>query len=164
MKKGLILLLILAILLTGSAVLQRQKDIVRIHIRAVSNSEEDQAQKLRVRDTVNAYLAPGLTACRTKAEAVAYLSGELDALRTIAEQEAGVPVTVSLGEESFPERTYDGKTFPAGEYTALIITLGEGQGHNWWCVAFPPLCYQKAEGAVQYRSWIADLLNKWGLL
>ena len=164
MKKSLILLLILAVLFAGFAFLGRPKDIVRIHIRAVSDSEEDQARKLRVRDTLNAYLAPGLTACRTKAEAVAYLSGELDTLRALAEREAGVSVTVTLGQEDFPERTYNGKTFPAGEYTALIVTLGEGRGHNWWCVAFPPLCYQKAEGAVQYRSWIADLLNKWGIL
>ena len=164
MKKTIIIFLILALLLAGAAYLGRPKEIIRIHIRAVSDSEEDQQQKLLVRDEINAYLSAGLTACRSKNDAVAYLSGELDAIRALAEETAGVPATVSLGQEQFPERTYNGKTYPAGEYTALIVTLGEGQGHNWWCVAFPPLCYQKAEGAVQYRSWIVDLLTKWGIL
>ena len=54
-------------------------------------------------------------------------------------------MTVSLGNETYPTRQYEGFTLPAGEYESLRVILGEGQGHNWWCVAFPPLCTVEAD-------------------
>ncbi|MBO7390523.1 MAG: stage II sporulation protein R, partial [Clostridia bacterium] len=71
---------------------------------------------------------------------------------------------VRLGRESFPTRTYGDLTLKEGVYDAVIVELGSGEGKNWWCVAYPPLCFIAAEETgkeeVEYRSWIADLFRK----
>lgn len=141
-----------------------KEDIVRIHIRANSNCENDQAVKLQVRDEINKYLAPLLEKPETKDEAVEILSGEIEKLKSIAETVSGEKCTVSLKEEYFPEKTYNDKTYPEGEYTALIIEIGSGEGRNWWCVAFPNMCYTKAEKNVEYKSFFVEILKRLGVL
>ena len=71
---------------------------------------------------------------------------------------------VTLGNEYFPEKTYNNKTYPEGEYTALIIEIGEGAGRNWWCVAFPNMCYTTSEKKVEYKSFFVELLERIGVL
>ena len=68
---------------------------------------------------------------------------------------------VELKKENFPKREYDGYVFPEGEYDALMIYLGEGKGDNWWCVAFPPLCFVPADGGedITYVSWVKEFLE-----
>lgn len=118
---------------------------VRLHVVANSDSEADQAQKLRVRDAV-VQTASALTArCKTAAEAERCLRDGLGSIETAAEQVlrregCAYPVSVSLQEEEFETRRYDTFTLPAGRYPALRVVLGEGAGHNWWCVVFPSLC------------------------
>lgn len=141
------------------------KDIVRIHIRANSNSEEDQNIKYKVRDEINEYLTPILNTPETKTEAVNVLNDELENLKNIAENVSGEDCRVTLGLEYFPEKTYNNKIYPEGEYTALIIEIGEGQGRNWWCVAFPNMCYTTAEeNKVVYKSFIVEFLERIGIL
>ena len=118
-------------LLLGVWAQARQTDIsdrlLRLHVIAASDDEEEQALKLRVRDAVLSYLAPRLEGA--------------------ADREAeGRAVSVTLGRERYPLREYEGFTLPAGEYESLRVVLGEGQGHNWWCIVFPPLCLSAAEG------------------
>jgi len=124
--------------------------VVRLHILANSDSEEDQALKLRVRDQVLARATEILQQSKDRTEAEELLRADLPELETIAEDEvraAGYSYNVSteLEKTAFPTREYDGFTLPAGEYLALRIIIGAGAGHNWWCVVFPPLCTQSAE-------------------
>ncbi len=141
------------------------KDIVRIHIRANSDSEADQQVKIQVRDEINEYLSPKLTNVKTKKQAEEIISGAIPEIKEIAENVSGENVNVTLSEEQFPEKTYNDKVYPAGEYTALIVSIGEGEGHNWWCVAFPPMCYTSSKsGKTEYRSLIYDFLERIGIL
>ena len=153
--------------------------LVRLHVIADSDSAEEQAIKLRVRDAVLAYLEPKLEDASTSAAAQEIISGELDGIATAAESAAeGRAVSVSLGEEYYPTRDYGTFALPAGRYESLRVTLGSGQGHNWWCVVFPPLCLSAAEAEDAFseldegtRSVIAEsdgvqfrfkLLELWG--
>lgn len=142
-----------------------KNDIVRIHIRAASDSEYDQQVKIQVRDVINEYLAPKLKDVKTKKQAEKVIFEELSEIEKIGESIAGCDVSARLTQENFPEKTYGNKTYPAGEYTALIIEIGGGEGRNWWCVAFPPMCYTTNEsGKTQYRSLIYDFLERIGLI
>ena len=121
-------------------------NLVRLHVLAVSDAAEEQAVKLRVRDTVLHYLAPKLRGAADAEAAGAVLARELPGIRAAAEAAAGGrPVTVTLGEERYPTREYAGFTLPAGRYRSLRVVLGEGQGHNWWCIVFPPVCLPAAQ-------------------
>lgn len=119
--------------------------VIRLHVIANSDSPEDQALKLQVRDRI-LEVAEGLYDPEAGLEeAYRVLEDNLDLLaREGAEvvRQAGFdqPVTASLGESWFPTKEYTDFALPAGEYTALKIVIGEGSGQNWWCVVFPPLC------------------------
>ena len=137
-------------LLTGLWAEGRQQrlaaGLVRLHVLAVSDEAEEQAVKLRVRDAVLRYLAPYLDGVKSADEAEAILAGKLDGVRAAAEQAAeGRTVRVTLGDERYPTRDYAGFSLPAGRYRSLRVVLGEGKGHNWWCVVFPPVCLAAVE-------------------
>lgn len=152
MRKALnrigICLLLAAVIWTGALILDRQKlreELVRLHVVAASDSEEDQAVKLRVRDAVVESLQREMNHLADAEAAKAYLRENLPKIAAVANQvlkEAGFEdtATVSLCVEEFTTRVYDTFTLPAGLYDALRITIGEGQGQNWWCVVFPSLC------------------------
>lgn len=115
--------------------------LVRLHVVAASDNEREQALKLRVRDAVLEYLTPLLDGADGSAEAKRRISENLDGIaRAAAERAEGRGVTVTLGREKYPTRRYSGFALPAGEYDSLRVVLGAGEGHNWWCVVFPPLC------------------------
>lgn len=116
------------------------EDVLRLHVLAVSDSEYEQQLKLRVRDSVLSYMQPLIDDAENaeKAERILRenLQGIADAAYAAAE---GRQVTVSIGQQSYPSRTYEGGTLPAGKYRALKVELGEAKGQNWWCVVFPGL-------------------------
>ncbi len=115
--------------------------LIRLHVLAVDDSAAEQAVKLQVRDAVLDYLAPRLAGAESAGEAGAILEAELDGIRAAARSRAGDrQVRVTLGQEAYPTRDYAGFTLPAGRYRSLRIVLGEGKGHNWWCIVFPPVC------------------------
>ena len=123
--------------------------VVRLHVLANSDTEEDQALKLMVRDGVLEAAAPLVEGCTTQAEAVEALTAHLAeleaaALSVVQSEGYDYPVTVLLGEEDYPTRTYESCAFPAGTYVSLRILIGEGEGQNWWCCLFPPLCLSAA--------------------
>lgn len=128
----------------------RQRDIssslVRLHVIAASDETAEQELKLRVRDNVLEYLTPVLDKAESPEEAQRIINGELTNIKAAAEACAGGrSVSVTLGQEYYPTREYEGFTLPAGQYQSLRVILGEGKGHNWWCVVFPPLCVSAAE-------------------
>lgn len=123
--------------------------VVRLHVLANSNSEEDQAVKLEVRDAILAVTVPLLQNCQTREEAVLLLEENRTILTEAARsvlREHGFDdaVSIEMGLESYPTRTYDSLCFPAGEYISMRVSLGQGEGQNWWCCLFPPLCLDAA--------------------
>jgi len=126
-------------------------EILRLHVVANSDSELDQRAKLLVRDRLlqagAALFGGSIDAVSAEAELTPHVA-ELEACARTALRELGLsyPVRVTLGEEYFGTRTYGeaGLTLPAGRYRAVLVTLGEGGGRNWWCVMFPPLCLPAA--------------------
>lgn len=147
---------------------QLAKECVRIHIRANSNEECDQQVKLIVRDNVTAYLTSKLSSCKSKEDALCVLENEQENLveianKTLYDSNFAYKASIALKEEYFPEREYDEYVFPKGKYDALIIYLGEGTGDNWWCVAFPPLCFVPSASngeKIVYKSWVKEWLDK----
>ena len=144
------LLIGMAVFLISGAVSLQNRDqladkVVRLHILANSDSEEDQALKLRVRDRVLERATELLEQTGDRREAADVLQSHLPELERIAAEEISdcgyeYDVTAAVANTMFPTKEYDGFTLPAGEYLALRIIIGEGNGHNWWCVVFPPLC------------------------
>lgn len=121
-------------------------EIIRFHVIANSDSQEDQSLKLAVKDILVEKLAPLLENVTSISEARAVLSENLPLVLEIAEAEIknngyAYPVTVSLEEIYFPLKRYGNYTFPPGTYEALRVQIGEARGKNWWCVMFPPLCF-----------------------
>lgn len=168
------------------------EEVIRLHVVANSDSEEDQALKLQVRDAVIELLEQASEKMPSKEEAYAYLEAHLDEITEVANgviEAAGFSdrVTVTLTEEEFDTREYDTFALPAGVYDSLRIVIGEGEGKNWWCVVFPRLCVpvtaeefqdtavgsgfsdtltdtiQQKDG-YEVRFWVMDCLGKiWNL-
>lgn len=131
--------------------------VIRLHVIANSDSEADQALKLAVRDRVLEQAEGLYPQEATLAEAQAALEGQLNALaaagREVVEAQGyNYPVAAQLTDCWFPTKEYEGFALPAGNYTALQVTIGEGRGQNWWCVAFPPLCLGAASETVDQAA------------
>ncbi len=121
-----------------------RSNMIRMHVVANSDSQEDQRIKLQVKDAVVAYLQKNMKV-KTVDEAKEYILENTDEIKVVADaalQSCGSKdrAQVSLQEEAFDTRVYDTFKLPAGVYTALRIRIGEAKGENWWCVAFPALC------------------------
>lgn len=125
-------------------------DVLRMHVIANSDSDEDQALKLKVRDAVlecGAELFDGTVTADEAKTRIEPKTAELEAaaLAVIEREGYDYPVSVSVTNEYFSTRSYGSLTMPAGRYTAVKVVIGEGAGHNWWCVMFPPLCLPAAQ-------------------
>lgn len=122
-----------------------EESLIRLHVVADSNDPRDQEIKLQVRDAILETLEQGMEQLPDMESAKAYLQSKLPELQKIANEvleaagEAGNAV-VSLAKEKFPTRIYDTFKLPAGVYESLRVTIGDGEGKNWWCVVFPRLC------------------------
>lgn len=137
----------------GAASSRVSEGLVRLHVIAASDDATEQAIKLDVRDAVLSYLEPKLDSAADIAGAEALIEANLDGIAAAAESAAqGREVSVTLGEEYYPTREYDTFSLPAGRYQSLRVTLGEGAGHNWWCVVFPPLCLTAAESEAAFED------------
>lgn len=121
-------------------------EAIRLRILANSNSEQDQEIKRIVRDRVNAQITEWVSTLTSMEAAREKIIANLDILEATAKEvleENGVnqKVQIDFGEVDFPTKLYGNFLYPAGKYEAVLITLGEGTGANWWCVLFPPLCF-----------------------
>lgn len=121
--------------------------ILRFHVRANSNSRRDQQVKEEVRDAIGSYIEPKLIDAGSLEETKAIVEENIDGIKETAERvlkQEGEDYTADafLTRTQFPVKTYGSYTFPAGEYEALEVVLGEGKGHNWWCVLYPNMCFR----------------------
>ena len=156
-KRLISLVLVAAVVYMGSVIADKQtlsEEILRLHVVANSDSQADQAVKLKVRDAILEAVEESLVAVEFKADAQDSIENRLSELEDIANavlDEAGIAdrATVSLTAEEFPTRVYDTFTLPAGVYDSLRVTIGDGAGQNWWCVVFPSLCLPAASEQVE---------------
>ena len=148
LKRVVLCFLLVCLVYVGALAADRQKlqnELVRLHVVAASDAEEDQAIKLQVRDAVLESLQDGLENATDIEAAKQYIASQLPKLESVANEVlaaagCGDVATVSLQVEEFAARVYDTFSLPAGLYDSLRITIGEGEGRNWWCVTFPTLC------------------------
>ena len=143
-----------------------REDVVRLHILANSDSEKDQNIKLKVRDALLEKNTLILSDGVNQDNAVEYFELSKDELLETArdvlrENGFDYDVKVYLEKEYFETREYGELIFPAGEYTALKVVLGEGKGRNWWCVMFPPLCVPAADD-IEVKNNTEDYLTESG--
>lgn len=119
--------------------------ILRFHVLANSDTQEDQEEKMEVKNAVTNYLQPMLENAKSKEETIECVKKQLYNIEETAQKIVGSRnVTVSLEEDWFPAITYGDCTFPAGIYDTLRVKIGEAKGHNWWCVLYPGLCFSNA--------------------
>ena len=142
--------------------------LLRIHIRADSNDDDDQAVKMLVKEDVSDYLTSLLKGVSTFRDAYEILESSLDEIESRAEkvlEDNGFfyGAEAKLNNEYFPTRAYEDVVVESVFYDALIINLGSGKGDNWWCVIYPPLCFVKAEAGegFKYKSKIKELWDKY---
>lgn len=126
-----------------------QEKMIRLHVIANSNTQEDQALKLMVRDQVLVRATELLEEAHDMADAQVRLDTALHDIETVAQEEIRAQgydyhVSAQLVQAEFPTKVYDGFSLPSGEYLALRVVIGEGAGENWWCVVYPPLCMTAA--------------------
>lgn len=174
--KRLIALLVLAIIIAvnfygaKSSNLQKEdlsRKLIRFHVIANSDSEEDQELKLKVRDAILVDLTPKFEKVKDLKDSERIIKQSIEEIKKVAEEVIrkegkNYGVKVAYGTFDFPTRYYGTITLPAGNYNALKVVIGNGEGKNWWCVIFPPLCFidvthgftdtQTAEEVAKYLS------------
>ena len=141
---------------------------IRFRILANSNSPRDQRIKEEVRDKMQKELYQLLENSKSTKQARNLIINNMDNFNSLLENEMKdkeYSYTIDYGMHTFPEKTYKGITYEAGEYESLLVTLGEGSGDNCWCVLFPPLCVMEAEetntSKIEYKSFIKEIIEKY---
>ena len=141
-------------------------EYLRIHIRANSNSEQDQEVKYLVKDAVVEAMIPLLSEAKTKSDAEKIIKNNFDFIEKVAAavlEEEGFfyGAQAMLSNEFFPTRTYGDLTLEEGNYDALILNLGSGEGDNWWCVVYPAFCFTQTKNSdnIVYISRIWEIIQ-----
>lgn len=171
MKKIVGLVLVVAVMLTvitGCGERNENSNYLRVHIKADNNGEEHQNVKYKVKQELVDYITPFLAECNTKKEAYntvkAQLKNIIKLCNEVLEQNGfDYNSKAYMANQYFPLRSYDGFTFNSGWYDSLIIELGSGDGDNWWCMVYPPLCFTGGEndgsGKITYKSKILEIIE-----
>lgn len=171
MKKTILLFLLIMIFYVVIGHVSAEKlipdDAIRLRVIPNSDSHYDQEIKLKVRDLVQKEMYLLLKDTKGSKEARQKIVLELPNIEAKVKQlliieQYPLGYQVDFGQHYFPEKQYKGVTYEAGNYESLLITLGKGEGSNWWCVLFPPLCLIEAEESteVEYKSFVAELIEK----
>lgn len=173
MKKCLILFLIISIfyVFVSDSVaksLTIPNDAIRIRIIPNSNSELDQSVKLSVRDKLEGTMYDLLKDAKDSSDARSIINNNLAVVKrdvgdVLKDRRYDLGYDVKYGNNYFPEKEYKGVKYDEGYYESLLVTLGKGEGDNWWCVLFPPLCLIEGEenSDVEYKSFIKEILKKY---
>ncbi|MBE5812194.1 MAG: stage II sporulation protein R [Clostridiales bacterium] len=136
--------------------------VIRFHVIANSDSAFDQSLKLKVRDKTVEYLTPLLANSKNINESREIINRNINNIQNIATETLAAfsdyTATVELTNSKFPTKNYGDYSFPAGDYEALKITIGEGNGQNWWCVMFPPLCF--TDSSIEFTEESVETLRQ----
>ena len=129
--------------------------VIRFHVRANSDKPQDQELKLKIRDQLLEVMTEKFENAESIDDSREIIKDNMNEIKTISEKviqenNYDYPVQVSLGIDHFPTRKYGNMVFPQGDYETLLVTIGRGEGQNWWCVMFPPLCFVDATHSVAY--------------
>ncbi len=164
MKKIIIILFIFVVVLVSINEKQHiliPDDAIRFRVIANSDSEEDQKLKMQVKDEIENELYKIIGNTKNIDTARNLINSNLDSIDKIMAS-YNVGYDISYGDNYFPLKEYKGVNYPAGNYESLVITLGNGKGHNWWCVLFPPLCLldekEDLENA-KYELYVKKIIN-----
>ena len=174
MKKFIYITLVIVIIMLvynnekNKEIVKIPDSAIRFRILANSNSPRDQRIKEEVRDKMQKELYQLLENSKSTKQARNLIINNMDNFNSLLENEMKdkeYSYTIDYGMHTFPEKTYKGITYEAGEYESLLVTLGEGSGDNWWCVLFPPLCVMEAEetntSKIEYKSFIKEIIEKY---
>ena len=142
----------------------------RLRVIASSNSKKKKKVKFKVTDTMENVIYELLKNAKGVEEArkiindnMQYIDGKV--LKTLQDEKYPLSYEIKYGLNFFPEKKYNGVTYDEGYYESLVVTLGEGEGNNWWCVLFPPLCMMEAEETekddVEYKFFIKEVIDKY---
>lgn len=159
MKKIIIVLSIIIIILCLYKNNYYEKETIRFRIIANSNSVEDQKLKKEiVKDISNDLIKRNI---KTISQERKYLLNKIPKFEEKIREKTN-NYDINYGNNYFPEKKYNGKTYKAGNYESLVITLGDGNGKNFWCILFPPLCMidEKEQEKIEYKSVIKEVINK----
>ena len=155
MKKIIIVLTIIISILVLNK--QENNKMIRFRMIANSNQEIDQTIKKELLKTISSDL---LNTKKTYRAEKQYLIESIPTLTSKIKEKLDEPFTIHYGDNYFPEKELNGVTYPEGMYESLVITIGEGEGDNFWCILFPPLCMIDEDENIEYPSFIKEVLNK----
>lgn len=142
---------------------------IRVRVIANSNTIGDQSMKMKVKEYIEKSISPMLVDVESVEEARTIIKGQIEQLNQeievlFQENDYDQDFIIHFGDNYFPEKDYKGVHYEAGAYESLVVTIGEGEGDNWWCVLFPPLCLLEAEdnnsSDVEYQFFVATMLEK----
>lgn len=160
-----VVILVLILIMGNFTTTNKNCEYLRIHIRANSNSSIDQAVKYKIKDAIVDGLIPILAECESKEESIIAVEKNFEYIENIADnilKNDGFNYSskAKISYENFPTRSYGNLTLKHGFYDALILELGEGQGDNWWCVVYPPLCFVNGSSHVNnFKSRILEIIR-----
>lgn len=142
---------------------------IRVRVIANSNSIHDQSMKMKVKEKIEQTISPLLIDVDNVEDARNIISEQIGKLEEDVEvlfrdNEYNKSIMINFGDNYFPEKDYKGVHYDEGEYESLVVTIGEGEGDNWWCVLFPPLCLLEASESdtneVEYQFFVTKMLDK----
>lgn len=171
MKKFIVLILSLIIILliysSKNSYFKIPKESIRFRIVANSNSPSDQLMKERLRKDIEPIIEKILENSNNINEARINITNNIGRLTLeidnfLNNNNYDIKYRVNFGDNYFPQKIYKGTLYQEGNYESLVITLGEGEGDNWWCLLFPPLCYMDFDNTdeVEYKFLIEQIFDK----
>lgn len=165
MKKGVIVLFFLTLIFLNNKKEEFiiPEDAIRFRIIANSNTFEDQATKMEIKNNIENMLQNELPLITDKKNAKNYLTSQIPEIKNMLGN-YDIKYNINYGNNYFPEKRYKGVTYKEGYYESLVVTLGEGAGDNWWCLLFPPLCLMEEQPNmkdVDYQFFVKDVFHKY---
>lgn len=167
MKKIIIVLFLFTfvfLILHGEEEYIIPNNAIRLRVVANSNTFEDQATKMEIKNNIESILKKDLIDIKSDEEADHIINQKIPEIKTMIDN-YDVSYKLNYGQNYFPEKSYKGIKYEEGNYESLVVTLGKGKGDNWWCVLFPPLCLMDASTSsmeeVDYKWFVQDIFKKY---
>ncbi len=137
---------------------------IRLRVIASSNTFEDQATKMEIKNNIENILKNDIANPHNKEQVSLAINQKIPEIKTMINN-YNLPYQINYGKNYFPEKSYKGVKYESGMYDSLVVTLGKGEGENWWCVLFPPLCLMEAQETnmkdVDYEWFVKDIFKKY---